>query len=189
MAHDLTTARPYAKAIFECANTTNNVVEWSAMLVLLSYVVQDQKVVALLNDPRVATNTWNDFFISVCDAVLPNETTTIKPMLINVIKLLIENKRLELLSDIHLVFERYLAQQQGIIEAQASSAFPLNAAQTNKLKAALEERFASKVNLAFKIDPELIGGFVVRSQDWVLDASTKGVLERFNQALLGSGRQ
>lgn len=187
MARNLTAARPYAKAIFSDANQDGAAESWSPVLQVLAAAASESKVNALLNDPKISHDKWHGFFLSICEQIVPKEVKRLKDKLNNFLLLLVENKRLTLLPDIDLLFHQLLSEQQGITEIEATSAFPLSKSQCTVLKKALEKRLNSKVELNTKTDETLIGGVLVRSRNWVLDASIKGQLTRFKQTLLGLG--
>jgi F-type H+-transporting ATPase subunit delta len=58
------------------------------------------------------------------------------------------------------------------------SAVPLDAAQADKLRAALSTRLKRKVRMQTSVDSTLLGGAVVRAGDLVIDGSLKGRLQR-----------
>jgi F-type H+-transporting ATPase subunit delta len=61
---------------------------------------------------------------------------------------------------------------------QVVSAFPLEAAQRERLTAALKKRMGCEIRLSCEVNPELIGGAVVRSGDMVIDGSLLARLDR-----------
>ena len=65
--------------------------------------------------------------------------------------------------------------------SRASSALPLSADEQATIKTDLTGRGASEV--AFKVDPRILGGLVVRVGDRVVDASVSGQLESLKQSL------
>ncbi len=67
---------------------------------------------------------------------------------------------------------------QGVADVTVTSAAALDQAQQQKLSAALEKRLKRKVRLHTQIDPQLIGGAVIRSGDLVIDGSLSTRLER-----------
>jgi len=187
MAQHLTIARPYARAIFDEAIQQKTVESWSLVLQALSLVTKDKAIDALLNNPNISDERWFEFYSAVCEKIAEKQIDTIQKHFDNFLRLLIENKRLFILPDISIVFHRLLAEQQGVTEVVATSAYPLSEDQCTELTAALQKRFDTKIELKTKVDEDLIGGVLMRSQKWVLDASIKGQLEHFKQTLLGSG--
>lgn len=69
----------------------------------------------------------------------------------------------------------------GAGKAEVTSALPLSADEQSAIKSDLTGRGASEV--AFKVDPKILGGLVVRVGDRVVDASVSGQLESLKQSL------
>jgi F-type H+-transporting ATPase subunit b len=69
----------------------------------------------------------------------------------------------------------------GAGKAEVTSALPLSADEQATIKSDLTGRGASEV--AFKVDPRILGGLVVRVGDRVVDASVSGQLESLKQSL------
>lgn len=183
MMHNLTAARPYARAIFDGHEHS---ALWLDALRVLSLSVQDPALLAVLNNPKISAQTWRDFFVSVLQQSLKATTQPIEVKLHNLISLLVENKRLVLLPDIYQVYQNLLAESQGIEEIEAISAFPLNDEQVLQLKKALEKRLNCSVKLATRTDEALIGGVLIRNQNknWAMDYSVKEQLNRLKQTLI-----
>lgn len=187
MAQHLTIARPYARAIFAEAQLQKSIDAWSLVLQALALITKDNEVEALLNNPNISSEKWFEFYSAACETIAENELSKIQKQFDNFLRLIIENRRLFVLPDINVVFHRLLAEQQGVTEVVATSAYPLSEDQCSELTKALEKRFDTKIELKTKLDKELIGGVLMRSQNWVLDASIKGQLQQFKQTLLGLG--
>ncbi len=69
----------------------------------------------------------------------------------------------------------------GAGKAEVTSALPLSADEQATIKNDLTGRGASEV--AFKVDPKILGGLMVRVGDRVVDASVSGQLESLKQSL------
>ncbi|MFA6092337.1 MAG: ATP synthase F1 subunit delta [Elusimicrobiota bacterium] len=97
--------------------------------------------------------------------------------------LLLENKRLGLLSAAALESSRVLDDQRGILRAYASAAAPLGAGQEESLRRGLERLSGRKIVLSTRVDEEVLAGVEVRAGDWVLDASLRGRMKRLRESL------
>lgn len=183
MAHNLTAARPYARAIFD---GVENSAFWLDALRVLSLTIQESAVANMLNNPQISVQTWRDFFNSILQQSLKTKLQPIEKKLHNLIALLVENKRLTLLPDIELVYQNLLTESEGLEEIEAISAFPMNVEQIAELKAALEKRLNCRINLTTKTDADLIGGVLIRNEhkNWALDYSVKEQLNRLKQNLM-----
>ena len=69
------------------------------------------------------------------------------------------------------------------MDVEVISAVPLDAAQSEKLRQALDARLKARVRMKNAVDPSLLGGAVIRAGDLVIDGSIKGRLERLRTEL------
>ena len=176
MAERATIARPYAKAAFEYARDAKAFAQWSQGLALATEVVADPRVAELIKNPEL---TAADHASLVNDVVGERLDAGLK----NFVRVLAENDRLLLLPEIAAHFEFLRSQAENTINVEVVSAVPLDAAQTEKLKQALDKRLKARVNMRNTVDAGLLGGAVIRAGDLVIDGSLKGRLERLRTEL------
>ena len=101
----------------------------------------------------------------------------------NFIKLLVENRRLNVLSEIAALYEAQRAEAENTAVAQVVSAYPLTDEQLRKITGVLQKRLGRTVSLVNTVDKDLLGGVVIRAGDSVIDGSARGQLERLANAL------
>jgi F-type H+-transporting ATPase subunit delta len=99
------------------------------------------------------------------------------------ILLLVENNRLELLSEIVDLVPLLWAENQGISTIEVASVSLLSEDQKTKLEEKLEILEGRPVSLVYTIDPELIGGLSLRKGNIVYDVSIKGSLENLKERI------
>ncbi|MGH8551333.1 MAG: F0F1 ATP synthase subunit delta [Methylococcales bacterium] len=171
MSELATLARPYAEAVFKHAKETGTAQQWSDNLKFLAIAMEEQKLAAAVDNPRVAKSRVTDFLLEIGQAYLSDEGG-------NFVRLLVENNRLNLVSPIQSLFDAYRAQDEGTIEAEVRTAFPLNKEAEKQLAKTLEIVLKRKVHFKVEEDRSLIGGVVVRAGDTVIDASIRGQLQK-----------
>ncbi len=176
MAETSTVARPYAQALFELARAQQQLAQWSDVLAHAAAVARDPTMAGLIGSPRVDRQQLAGLFIEVCGGELPDTGR-------NLLRLLAENRRLAVLPEIARQFEVLRAEAEGITEAQVISAQPVDAAQQQRIAAALQARLGREVTLTCTTDPSLLGGAVIRAGDLVIDGSVKGKLTKLISAL------
>jgi len=109
----------------------------------------------------------------------------------NILIYLIKNQppelaqRIEALPEIANQFEALKADREGAVDAEISSAYPLEGAELTALIGDLERRFKRKIRPNVAIDQSLIGGALIRVGDQVIDGSVRGKLEAMRNGLLG----
>lgn len=174
MAELATIARPYADALFKAAAADlQGAVAWVETLKAIALNAQLQEFAAR---PNVNSQQVFDVVASIAKDSLP---TIAKNFLLTVI----ENGRLAVLPEIADQFRALVNAHSGASDATVFSAFAIENAELNSLKATLEKRFARKLNVTVELQPELIGGVRVVVGDEVLDSSVKARLEQMKVAL------
>jgi F-type H+-transporting ATPase subunit delta len=176
MAEVRTIARPYAEAVFKLAKAKGELAAWSDMLQLAAAVASDDRIRALIGDPKFSARRLGELFLGICGDNLDDEGR-------NFILLLAENGRVAILPEVSELFEQLRARYEGVLDANIISAFAMSEAQLKDLVADLEARFKRKIEPRVSIDPELIGGVKVEIGDEVLDVSVRGKLEAMAVAL------
>jgi len=165
-----TLARPYAEALGKLAMEGKAWELWSELLALLILVAGDAQLRDLATNPAVSNERVADVIVAVCGGKLGAEGG-------NLVKLLVENKRLSLLPEIVAQFEALKAAQEGELTAHITSAYELTKAQLTGLVTKLEAKFGRNIVATQSTDANLIGGVVIQVGDEVMDSSVRGGLE------------
>ena len=176
MAETRTIARPYAEAVFKLAKAKGDLPAWSDMLQFAATIAVDERIRALVGNPKISSRRLGEMFLGICSEKLNEEGR-------NFVLLLAENRRLQILPEISELFEQLRAQHEGVLDAKIISAFEMSDVQLRELVADLEGKFKRKIEAKVSVDPELIGGVKVEIGDEVLDASVRGKLEAMAVAL------
>jgi F-type H+-transporting ATPase subunit delta len=96
------------------------------------------------------------------------------------------NRRLRDLRAIVAAFAGLVAQKRGVQTAFVGSAHPLNDVQRQQLRARLIEAGYGNVNIVERLEPDLLGGLVVRIGARLYDTSLKSRLQRLQYAMKGA---
>ncbi len=177
MADYASTARPYAKALFELAGENDAFDTWTAALEHIVAVTGDGDFRTLINEPRVSRAQIAGLLIDVSKQHLPVGGE-------NFVSLLVQNDRLDAVADIQQQFAELVAKAQASVHAEVLTAMALTEQQKSALQAALEKRLGLKVQLEETIDSTLVGGAIVKAGDLVIDGSARGRIEKLTTALL-----
>lgn len=176
MAEITTLARPYAKAAYEFALENKALETWSSMLGFVSSLVQDPYMQKVLQSPVLSDQQKAETLTSI-------DPSKIDPSGRNFICQLARHDRLELLPEIFILFEVLKAEQEKRVDVKVLSAFPLSAAENEKLTASLKKRLGRDVQINSEVDKSLIGGLVIRAGDLVIDGSVSGKLAKLSERL------
>jgi F-type H+-transporting ATPase subunit delta len=178
MAEPSTIARPYAEAAFRLADAQGKLSEWSAALSNLAAVAADERVRTAVADPNLSPAQAAGLLISIFAGRLSGDAE-------NFVRVLAENGRLDVVTEIREHFEALKNDREGVVEAQVYTAFELAPAQVADLVARLEKKTGRKVRAHVALDSELIGGVKVVIGDKVIDGSARAQLAALESALKG----
>jgi F-type H+-transporting ATPase subunit delta len=99
----------------------------------------------------------------------------------NFLSLLIENHRMPVIFRIRQQFEQLWEEENRTLPVEITSAIKLDQATTESLGRTIGERAGRKVKLASHVDPDILGGIVVRVGNSILDASIRTRLEQLRR--------
>ncbi|MBQ3022837.1 MAG: F0F1 ATP synthase subunit delta [Clostridia bacterium] len=96
----------------------------------------------------------------------------------NLIKILCEKRRIHILRDCVKEYDKLYYEKLGIKRVTAITATKLSDELREKLIKKLEQEWGKKVELAQKVDPSILGGIVLRTDNSQTDASVRTKLEQ-----------
>ncbi|AWX14069.1 F0F1 ATP synthase subunit delta [Mergibacter septicus] len=175
MSEYTTIARPYAKAAFDFSIEHQQVEQWQEMLTFATAVVEDNTVQNYLTS-SLSSSKIAKMVITICGDQLDQYGQ-------NLIRLMAENKRLHLLPTVLQLFAKYVNEYKAMVEVKVISAFPLKDSQQEKISVAMERKLSRKVKLNCSVDSTLIAGVIIRTDEFVIDGSSRGQLARLANEL------
>jgi F-type H+-transporting ATPase subunit delta len=98
-------------------------------------------------------------------------------------QLLVDENRAALIPEIRDALRELVERAAGRVHAYAQAASPLSPAQQERLQRALSRRVSADVELHVEVNPDLIGGVVVRVGDLLLDSSLRTQLHSLAASL------
>lgn len=169
-------ARRYARALFELAHEDHDVDGWLRDLRVIREVLQDPELEAYLDNPSIST----DEKVST----ISNSLKGLPPKRRNFVFVLVENHRTDQIGNVFSAFESQVNRARGIVAAQVTTAVPVDERERTLLDQRLREITSRQVVMTLSVDPTLIGGFVARVGDQLIDASVVGRLAALRERLL-----
>jgi F-type H+-transporting ATPase subunit delta len=100
---------------------------------------------------------------------------------VNFLKLLIENHRMPVIFRARQQYERMWEAENRLLPVDITSAVELDSETTEDLGRSIGERAGRKVKLASHVDPDILGGIVLRVGNSILDASIRNRLEQLRR--------
>lgn len=175
MARRDTAPRRYAEAAFEVALRDGTVETWRRELEVASGTLASAELADVLANPA----TPLDQRVDAADRIFAGLSRQVR----NLVLLLVRRGRIEQLPRVAAEFARLDDRRNGLVHATATSAAPLGPDEIRSVTARLEALTGGRVVLETAVDPDLLGGIVVRVGDRLIDGSVRGRLERLRNQL------
>ena len=141
-------------------------------------LMSDRKLMHLLTYPNILLADR----MAMLDKIL--SFVECRPLVTQLCRLLIRKGRLEFLPDIVEEFQKLVDIQEGVVRASVDSARALTAEETDTVTRILHDRFHKQVVLTTSVDPDLIGGIVIRVGSQCFDGSIRSQLKDIQNQLL-----
>jgi F-type H+-transporting ATPase subunit delta len=101
----------------------------------------------------------------------------------NFLLVLVEKNRAPELDDIYREFEALVATEERRLEVELTTAYKLSDDDAHEILQQIESTAGRKVEATRRVDPNLIGGFVLQAGSLRVDASVRGRLDRLRREL------
>jgi F-type H+-transporting ATPase subunit delta len=172
---------PYASALMATAQAHSCTEKFGEdMAFLLELLSSSDELQQLLANPLVKPEPKK----AVLQRLVERE---VHPYILNFLLLLVDRRRILFLAEICRQFQELLRKLNQTVLAEITSAVQLTSDQERDLeRKVLEITGARRVELATQVNPELIGGFIVKVGSRVVDASLRGQLRRLGLQLSAS---
>jgi F-type H+-transporting ATPase subunit delta len=167
-------ARVYARSLFEVAREQGKLDLLREQLGLVAdAIAASRELQTFFFSPYFSTEEKQDALDRVLDGA--------DPALVNFLKLLIENHSMPVIFRIRGRYEHLWEEENRTLPVEITSAVELDKATTDSVGKAIGERTGRKVTLAARVDPDILGGIVVRVGNSILDASIRNRLEQLRR--------
>ena len=169
---------PYAQALLSIAQSKDSVDALSQVVAdLLNLMKESDELTAFLASPIADNNAKK----AVLNQILGDEAN---PQLKNFLMLLVDRGRIYLVEPIFQQFQAKVREINQTVLAEVVSAVELSDEQKETVRQKVQRMTEAKsIELASRIDPDLIGGVVIQIGSQVLDASIRGQLRRIGLQL------
>ena len=171
-------SKVYAQAIVEAADTKQCRRE---VLDELTAIVRDvlpkvPKAAAVFDSPRVTPEEKSAVINRICAG-------HVLPTTLHALHVLARHGRLGILAQVVAAAERHADELDGRQQATFTTAVPLDSAEKSQIVATVEKTVGGRLAPTFIVNPELIGGLIVRIADTVYDHSVATSLVRLRARL------
>ena len=171
----------YAIALFEMARDTKAIDSVSASLeTIRTALAESADFAELTTSPLLGREQATRAVMAAAGSMGLDQITT------NFLGVLSRNRRLPQLPQIMRAFRQLASRHRGELTAEVTSAHPLDADQIDALRRNLRTRFGSDVAVDASVDPDILGGLVVKVGSQMIDGSIRTKLNTLAQAMRGS---
>jgi ATP synthase F1 delta subunit len=167
-------AEVYARSLFAVAREQGKLDEVREQLAQFADALNENRELAVFFfSPYFSTKEKQDALARALDG--PD------PAFSNFLQLLIENHRMPVIFRIRQQYEKLWEEENRTLPVEITSAIELDAETTENLGRTIGQRAGRKVTLSARVDPDIIGGIVVRVGNSILDASIRTRLEQLRR--------
>ena len=170
----------YASALFDLARDERQIDAVSHSLELLAQALVDSReFTELVTSPLIGRDQAGNAMAAIAGQL------SLDPITTNFLGVLARNGRKGQLQSVIRAFRRLAAEHRGETTAEVVTANPLNDDQLAALKQRLRARAGRDVAIETRIDPEILGGIVIKMGSQMIDASIRTKLNRLAEAMKG----
>jgi len=170
----------YALALFELAREQRQLESVGASLAAVRRAMDESADFReLTTSPLVGRN---DAVKAVTGAA---EAMRLDPLTRSFLGVLAQNRRLSRLEAVIRAFNMLAARHRGEITAEVTSARPLDDDQVDAIRHNLRTRMGRDIAVDLNVEPEILGGLVVKIGSQMIDGSIRTKLNNLAQAMKG----
>jgi F-type H+-transporting ATPase subunit delta len=169
-------ARTYARALFEAAKDAGRVEPVREELATFVEALDEvPELRSLIRNPELDPPTK----AAALDAVLEEADELIR----NFLRVVTEKGRAGQLDEIAREYESLVAAEEQILSVDLATAYELSDEEASAIVKQIEDASGRRVEAARTVDPDLIGGLVLRAGSLEVDSSIRGRLDRLRRDL------
>lgn len=160
----------YAEALYDVAKSKGKVEKYIQDLDdIVKVIDENAELKNVVKHPEISTKEKKKFFISLFKGKIDEDLLTF-------LLILIEKDRILYLKEKVDEFKKIDLENRNTAIVSVTSAQPLKDYQKEALIGKLSEKYNHRIILDEKVDPEILGGMIIRIGDDLIDASLKTVL-------------
>jgi F-type H+-transporting ATPase subunit delta len=170
--------RRFAQAIFQIALESKQIDSWMSDLADLVSYSKDDSFLSFMDSPKISL----DSKISVIrDSGIEAD---LNKLAVNLLALLASRNSVYSISDIADSFEELVDKHNNVLRADITTATEISKDLETTISNSLKKIAGNDLSITTNIDPSIVGGFVARVGDRLIDASVKTRLENMKRGLV-----
>jgi F-type H+-transporting ATPase subunit delta len=164
-------ARPYAKALFASALESKNIDEMASELKTMALASKTDGVINTIENPVLSRQDVVTVLVDLFDESISD---TSKKLL----EILAENKRLNLLESIYIIYQELLEEHKEQKSVKVFVAVDPGKEAKQNIEDKLKSTYGKDAKIYFSKDPLMMGGLSIKIGDETLDLSIKGKVKK-----------
>jgi F-type H+-transporting ATPase subunit delta len=169
-------ARTYARALFEAAKDAGRIEQVRDELeTFVQAVGEVPELRSLIRNPELDPPAK----AAVLDAVLEGSDELLR----NFVRVVTQKGRASELDEIAREYDALVAAEEQILNVELTTAYELSDDEAASIVKQIEEASGQRVEAARTVDPDLIGGLVLKAGSLEVDSSVRGRLDRLRRDL------
>jgi ATP synthase F1 delta subunit len=169
-------AEVYGRSLFEVASEHDNTDEIREQLGQFADALDaDRDLAVYFFSPYFSTQEKKDGLVKLLDGA--------DEALVNFLELLIEKHRMPAIFRIRRYYDTLWEQAHQILPVQIATAIALDEGVAKQLGEQIEKTTGQRIELTQSVDPDILGGIVLRVGNSILDASIRNRLENLRKAV------
>ncbi len=165
----------HAQAVFQIALEDKQLDKWLTDVETIAAVLGDAEIAAVLASPKVSPEKKKD--------VLGRGLKGISPTAMNLAQFLVAKNRLYLVQSLAVEYRRLMNAYLGLELAEVTTAVSISAQEGESVGKGLAALSGKRVTLELGVDPDILGGFVARLGDKLIDASARTRLQELRKSM------
>ncbi len=167
-------AAVYARSLFEVALEQDKLDDVRDQLGAFAFAVDSSR--------ELQTFFFSPYFSTVEKSDgLDRAVTDADPIVVNFLKLLIENHRTPAIFRVRRELDRLWREENKRLPVQVTSAVELDQATVTQIGDRIAQQTGQQIDLTASVEPDILGGIVVRVGNSILDASIRNRLEQLRK--------
>lgn len=172
-----TVSRVYAETLLRVAQKDDSVdVVSDSLAAFVGYLKENDTFRQFLEAPNVSEGDKRSLIAEVFSGVL-------HPLIIRFLSLVVDKHREPLIGEIATAWSELIDERMNRQTATVATAVPIDGEMVEEVRSSLETATGKSVVLTAEVDPQLLGGLVIRTGDAVMDGSLRTRLSTLRQRL------
>lgn len=168
-------ARRHAQAIFQIAREQDTLDKWQADLDEIASAFADPDLARVMESPRIRLDQKQE--------LAAQRFAELDPLARNLAGLLVTRGRVALAGDIAGEYGNLLDDHRGVGAAEVTTAVPLDSQAENRIAEQMSTATGKRITLASRVDPDILGGIVIKIGDRLIDGSARTKLSAMRNSL------